>query len=185
MTAIFHPEDLAFRSFLLNHSPAFNVALAAAVFEYAVEALLCPALKLRPWTVCVGFAICVFGQSLRSLAMFTAGANFTHVIAVDKKDEHVLVTNGIYRVSRHPGYAGWYWWALGGQILLGNPICVVAYAVVAWRFFASRVHYEEAKLFEFFGEQYSAYHSRVGTLIPFLSTPNRLGQPSAAVRSHF
>jgi protein-S-isoprenylcysteine O-methyltransferase Ste14 len=31
---------------------------------------------------------------------------------------------------RHPGYAGWLLWAVATQLLLGNPVCAVVFAVV-------------------------------------------------------
>ena len=37
-------------------------------------------------------------------------------IATFKIKEHVLVTNGIYKIFRHPGYFGFYLWALGTQV---------------------------------------------------------------------
>lgn len=30
------------------------------------------------------------------------------------------------RFVRHPGYLGWLIWATGMQLLLGNPVCLVA-----------------------------------------------------------
>ena len=47
---------------------------------------------------------------------------------------------------RHPGYAGWYLWAVGSQILLLNPLCVVAFYIVAYRFFKERIYFEEGTL---------------------------------------
>ena len=46
------------------------------------------------------------GSVVRIAALFTAKHNFTHEIADEKKPEHVLVTEGIYKYVRHPGYAG-------------------------------------------------------------------------------
>lgn len=34
------------------------------------------------------------------------------------------------RVFRHPGYLGWMLWAIGTQVLLINPFCTLAFAVV-------------------------------------------------------
>lgn len=174
MTAVFHPRDLSATSFLLNHSRAFNIAMVACVSEYVVEALLFPSLKnngLTPLFFWVGLVLTLGGQAVRSLAMWTAGSNFTHLIAMQKTDEHRLVTDGIYKYSRHPSYAGWYWWCVGTQLLLSNPLCSAAYALVAWKFFDDRCRVEERMLFRFFGEAYRHYHDSVGIGIPFLRTP--------------
>ena len=50
-------------------------------------------------------------------------------VAEKKKEDHVLVTSGIYSLVRHPGYFGWFWWSVGTQILMFNPICAVGFAV--------------------------------------------------------
>lgn len=56
-----------------------------------------------------------------------------------KRDNHVLVTSGIYRIMRHPSYFGFFYWALGTQMILGNPFSFMAYALVLWKFFSQRV----------------------------------------------
>ena len=39
---------------------------------------------------------------------------------------------------RHPSYAGFYYWALGTQLVLQNPISFVGFSFVLWRFFYYR-----------------------------------------------
>lgn len=43
------------------------------------------------------------------------------------------------RYLRHPSYFGWFWWCVGTQCLLCNPLCILAYAVAAWDFFRKRI----------------------------------------------
>lgn len=73
-----------------------------------------------------------------------------------EKEEHhgVLVTHGVYSFSRHPGYFGFFWWALGTQILLSNPVSLLLFSVVLWRFFNERISAEETYLIRFFGDDY-------------------------------
>jgi hypothetical protein len=52
---------------------------------------------------------------------------------------HVLVKSGLYGYLRHPSYFGFFWWGLGTQLVLGNAVCFVGYALVLWRFFSSRI----------------------------------------------
>lgn len=54
----------------------------------------------------IGLLLTFGGSAIRIAALFTAKHNFTHEIAEEKKPEHVLVTEGIYKFIRHPGYAG-------------------------------------------------------------------------------
>ena len=86
-----------------------------------------------------GLAIVVAAQILRTTAMATAAANFTHAVAYQKTASHTLVTSGIYSWSRHPSYLAFFWWAVGTQIMLGNPFATAGFALVTWRFFKRRI----------------------------------------------
>jgi protein-S-isoprenylcysteine O-methyltransferase len=126
--------------------------------------------KARLWNVALGLAMMGCGQALRSLAMVTAGSNFTHQIAERRRAGHVLVTSGVYALCRHPSYAGWLLWCVGTQVFLGNPICSVGYFVVTWRFFRERIRVEEEYLVDFFGNAYSEYRRAVPfSGVPFVS----------------
>ena len=141
----------------------------AALAEYWLEWLFMPWLKQSTFIMIVGLLMVVACQALRTVAMATAAANFTHQIAEHKTDDHELVTHGVYSVFRHPSYVGWFYWAIGTQVLLANPICTLGYAVAAWRLFDDRIRYEEETLREYFGSDYVAYSKRVGTGIPFIA----------------
>lgn len=58
---------------------------------------------------------------------------------------------------RHPSYFGWFYWSVGTQLLLCNPLCTAAYAYAAWTFFSGRIPYEEALLVDFYGAEYVQY----------------------------
>lgn len=149
-----------------------------------------------------GVALVLLGQLLRSMAMIHASTNFSHLVAFNKRASHQLVTDGVYRSVlsnptraqthlysrswfRHPSYAGFFYWAVGTQFVLQNPISFVIFAVVLWRFFYYRTRCksplciplhqplmsssaEEGALIKFFGQDYIDYRNRVGTKIPFI-----------------
>jgi hypothetical protein len=46
------------------------------------------------------------------------------------------------RWSRHPSYAGFFYWALGTQLVLQNPLSFCVYSVLLMRFFSSRIRGE-------------------------------------------
>ena len=170
-TAIFHPLKLSAQSYLLNHSREYHMALAAGITEFAVESWLLPSLKyphngLASGCMWLGLALVVGGQAVRTLAMLTAADNFTHIVAESRRPSHVLVTHGVYSVVRHPSYAGWFWWSVGTQIMLGNPLCTVAYAAASWMFFRGRIAFEERAMIRFFGQQYTDYQKRVPSGVP-------------------
>jgi protein-S-isoprenylcysteine O-methyltransferase len=70
---------------------------------------------------------------------------------------------------RHPSYFGFYFWALGTQLMLTNPFSFVAFLFILHRFFADRIAIEERALLRFFGQEYYEYMQRVGTMMPFIS----------------
>jgi len=166
--ALFHLDKLSTDSFLINHSRSFSIAMAASFTEYFVEWFFFPFLKGNLVVLLVGCFVAGFGQLIRLIAFYTAGNNFTHEVATKKQKDHLLVTSGIYHIFRHPGYFGWFWWAIGTQIVVGNPVCFVGYAAASWKFFESRIRIEEQFLLSFFGQQYVNYRINTRTWIPFI-----------------
>lgn len=81
---------------------------------------------------------------------------------------HELVTHGVYSLMRHPSYVGWFWWSIGTQVVLANPVCFVIYSIASWKFFHDRIFMEEITLLNFFGEEYYKYQQRVPTGLPFI-----------------
>ncbi|KAK1086183.1 farnesyl cysteine-carboxyl methyltransferase [Friedmanniomyces endolithicus] len=173
ITARFNLPTVRAASFLLfNNGTAYNAAHTCAALEIIVTRFWFPdfqrVLVYPPYSILLGLVIVAVGQVARSTAMAQAGTNFNHTPVQTRKDGHELVTHGIYSWSRHPSYFGFFWWALGTQVLVGNKVCLVAYAVALWRFFYTRVIAEERTLVEFFGDDYREYRKRVGTRIPFV-----------------
>ena len=64
----------------------------------------------------VGVTLCVGGEVLRKLAMFTAKTNFSHIVQSVHEEGHQLVTHGVYKYCRHPSYVGWFYWSIGTQV---------------------------------------------------------------------
>ena len=89
-------------------------------------------------------------QIIRSLAMITCGESFNHLIQRTKKDNHILITHGIYSIFRHPSYVGFYYWSIGMQCILGNILSCIACIVASYLFFQRRIPYEERCLMELF-----------------------------------
>ncbi|KAJ3061557.1 hypothetical protein HDU98_002495 [Podochytrium sp. JEL0797] len=153
---------------MLNHSREYHFALSFGLVEYLVESYFWPEWKLLDrWTV-IGSVVVFLFQALRSVAMMTAGANFTHLISYRKEMDHVLVTDGIYRILRHPAYTSFFYWAPLLQLcVLKNPVAFVGYGVALWVFFSTRIRIEEEVLVQFFGVAYEEYRSTTWVLIPF------------------
>eukprot|EP00049_Salpingoeca_infusionum_P022331 m.6138 g.6138 ORF g.6138 m.6138 type:complete len:289 (-) comp5131_c0_seq1:351-1217(-) len=168
LTAIYNRPVLSLDSFLLNHSTAYGLAMVGAVVEFWVEWRFFPWMKQLNAIALAGLVLVVSGDVFRKLAMATAASNFKHLVAYTKRPDHVLVTSGVYSWFRHPSYAGWFWWSVGSQILLCNPICTIGFALASYRFFEDRIYDEEFQLVRFFGKDYVEYQQRVSTGVPFV-----------------
>lgn len=144
-TARYNTRSAKVSSFLLSQNgSAYNIAHTAAMLECLVTTVLFPHRSWLPsrvstGLVCMGLLMIILGQGVRSGAMIQAGTNFNHVVQHRKMNEHRLVTSGLYYYLRHPSYFGFFWWGLGTQLVLGNVLCFVAYAIVLWRFFYQRI----------------------------------------------
>ncbi|KAI2806598.1 hypothetical protein BLOT_008555, partial [Blomia tropicalis] len=169
VTAINQPNSVTTEAFLLNHSPEYHFALAISFIEFFIENYFFAEWKFYfPSLIYIGFGMTITGEFIRKVAMLTAGNNFNHIIAGEHDPAHILVTNGIYAIWRHPSYVGWFYWSIGTQIILINPFSFIGYVVVTWRFFQHRIYYEEATLVQFFGVKYLEYKRTVPTGIPFI-----------------
>ncbi|XP_073956407.1 isoprenylcysteine carboxylmethyltransferase ste14 [Choristoneura fumiferana] len=166
--ALTNPRTLTIDSFILNHSVQYGLAAVASWIEWGVEYYFFPEMKTHYWLSGIGVLMCIGGELLRKSAMFTARTNFNHTVQFVKRPDHELVTYGVYAWCRHPSYVGWFYWSIGTQVTLLNPICMVIYTLASWSFFRERVFAEELTLLTFFGPQYSKYQKTVGTGLPYI-----------------
>lgn len=107
------------------------------------------------------------GQIVRTLAMIQAAESFNHFVQVNKRPEHQLVKTGVYGIIRHPSYFGYYFWAIGTQLLVRNWLTFSVFAVALVIYFRQRVGPEEAALVRFFGQDYRNYRKNVWSGIFF------------------
>jgi len=169
VTAVYNPTQVTADSFLVNHSTAYTAAALMSWTEFGVRICFFPSFNSR-YISLAGLGLVVVSQAIRSIAMATAGESFNHLIQNVKKQNHVLITHGIYSILRHPSYVGFFYWSIGTQLLLGNLLHSTAFAIVSWSFFQRRIAYEEESLCKFFPDQYPAYVARSYMGIPFLRT---------------
>lgn len=185
-TATYNPQKVLPSSFLLRngqlyliaHSLALTETLVLRYFNFwpftkipnSIRLVFSPdnESKAGLYISLVGLLVVIAGQTLRSCAMIHAASNFSHTIVKARDSAHQLVTTGVYSLSRHPSYSGFYFWALGSQILLVNPVSFVVFLCLLWNFFSNRIKDEEQYLILFFGKDYIEYKKKTPTLIPFI-----------------
>jgi len=169
VTAIYNPKSLTADSFIVNHSEKYTIAVFLSFFEFWVEALLVPSMKRNQIIVSfIGLVMVICGSACRLVAMASCGPNFNHIIQSEQTKDHKLVTHGIYAYLRHPSYFGWFYWSIGTQLLLCNPICSILYCLTGWIFFRHRIPFEEETLQRQYPNQYPSYmdHTIIG--LPFI-----------------
>ena len=103
------------------------------------------------------------GGALRIWPIFVLGRRFSGLVAI--QPEHELVTDGIYRVIRHPSYLGMIILMLGWALAFRSGLGVILAALIVPPLLA-RIRSEETLLRLQFGDEYDAYRRRTSRLIP-------------------
>jgi protein-S-isoprenylcysteine O-methyltransferase len=111
-----NPAALTVDSFILNHSLAYGFAASLSWLEFLIERHFFYQMKLPSVASYFGLALCISGEILRKMAMYTAKHNFNHIVQSEKSDDHHLITHGVYNLCRHPSYVGWFYWSIGTQV---------------------------------------------------------------------
>ncbi len=95
----------------------------------------------------------------------TLGKFFDRLII---KDDHVLITKGIYGVIRHPVYLAYLMLFSGFSILMQSLYGLVLLALAGSVVFGNHIRVEEAMLERHFGSTFRDYCARTKKLIPFI-----------------
>ncbi len=110
-------------------------------------------------TVLMVSAVWVFWRAHRDL-----GQNWSPSLQL--RQEHALVTRGVYRYVRHPMYASQWLWSAAQALLLHNWIAGMASFVLFAPLYVLRVPREERMLLQQFGPAYQRYMERTGRVLP-------------------
>ena len=115
---------------------------------------------------CVGILLMLGGLAIRAVAARTLGKFYTRTLRM-KADQHV-VSEGIYRFVRHPGYLGVIVMFLGSGLGVANFIALAVIAALIIPAYVQRMAAEERMLLTALGTEYADYSRRTRRLIPFL-----------------
>ena len=166
---LYHFKILSCEYFLIDQSLSWIIATIISFIETILETYYFNKYKKIKIFFIIGLIMTIIGQIFRIGGIYTGKKNFTHKISYEKKKEHKLVKNGVFALTRHPSYFGFYLWSIGIEIMCCNPICFIGFTFILFYFFKNRILLEEKLLIQFFGEEYLEYKKKVGILIPFIS----------------
>ena len=113
-----------------------------------------------------GLVLGAGGLTVRYVAFTTLGRFFSRTLR--KAEDHALVTGGIYKYIRHPGYLSDFMIFIGIAMSMGNLIALVLITVTFVPAYAYRIRVEEKMLIEIFDDQYREYIKTSKRLIPFI-----------------
>lgn len=154
-----HRERAIMLSLELDLLALWAVAWLALRWRWPlVPGVLAPALAV------LGLLIALGGAALAVWAKLRLGRWFSASFGI--KPDHVLVTDGPYRVTRHPIYTGLLALVAGGALATNGALTLLLAALMAAPFFFHTV-YEETLFEQHFGAAYFEYQRRVPRLLPW------------------
>lgn len=121
---------------------------------------------LRVGPLAAGLVCFVVGLWLFYRSHANLGTNWSVTLQV--REQHRLITHGVYRKIRHPMYTALLLYSCGQVLVLPNWVAGPSYLTTFGILFACRVRAEERMMLEEFGDQYAAYMARTKRLVPGL-----------------
>jgi protein-S-isoprenylcysteine O-methyltransferase Ste14 len=94
------------------------------------------------------------------------GRNFSIKLVI--REQHALVTTGVYGLIRHPMYASALLWSLAQALLLPNWVTALAGLCGFCILYFGRVTREETLMLKTFGQAYQDYMLRTKRLVPHI-----------------
>ena len=119
---------------------------------------------LHPAAFGAGVALLAGGLWLFHRSHADLGTNWS--VTLEVREQHRLVTGGVYRRIRHPMYTAFFLYCIGQVLALPNWIAGPSYLVTFGLLYALRVGAEERMMRETFGREYDDYVARTQRLVP-------------------
>jgi len=120
----------------------------------------------RPAQAWLGVLVAVAALVMFRLTHRALGRNWS--VSLDVRENHRLITDGIYRRIRHPMYTAFWLWDVAQALLLPNWVAGFAGLIGFGTLFFGRIAKEEQMMVDTFGDEYRQYMARTGRLLPRL-----------------
>jgi len=113
----------------------------------------------------VGLALMIIGSTILLVAQVTLWRFYSSTLVI--KEDHRLITHGIYRLTRHPIYLGNIMFFIGVPLFASSLYGLLTMSALI-PVFLNRIRIEERLLTEEFGDAYRTYKEATSKLIPFI-----------------
>jgi protein-S-isoprenylcysteine O-methyltransferase Ste14 len=107
----------------------------------------------------------VIGLIVAIVARRTLAGNWSRAVAF--KEDHELITAGLYHYIRHPIYTGILLMILGTALFVGTLSAGIGFLIIALAIWF-KLRAEEELLSKHFPREYPAYKNRTKALIPYI-----------------
>jgi protein-S-isoprenylcysteine O-methyltransferase Ste14 len=127
-----------------------------------------PFAMIRPAAVAGSIGLVLFwvGISLRLWSFHTLGRYFTFI--VQTSSDQPVITDGPYRLIRHPSYAGLLLVVMAVGLFIGNWLSLVSLTIAIAVGLVFRIRVEEQALLHNLGDSYRDYAATRKRLVPFI-----------------
>jgi protein-S-isoprenylcysteine O-methyltransferase Ste14 len=113
----------------------------------------------------VGIGLLVTGLTIEIVAQITLRRFYSSSLVI--REDHQLITHGIYRFVRHPIYLGVIIAFIGIAVYTSSLYGLLAFSALI-PVFLNRIRMEERLLTEEFGDEYRTYKEATSKLSPFV-----------------
>jgi protein-S-isoprenylcysteine O-methyltransferase Ste14 len=121
-------------------------------------------LRLAP--LVAGILCLIVGLWLFYRSHADLGTNWS--VTLQLRQQHRLITHGVYRRVRHPMYVAIFLYSLGQALVVPNWVAGPSYLITFAILFALRFRAEERMMLEEFGDEYASYMTKTKRLVPGL-----------------
>jgi protein-S-isoprenylcysteine O-methyltransferase Ste14 len=113
----------------------------------------------------VGLVLLIIGLTTALVAQITLRRFYSSTLVI--REDHQLITHGVYRFTRHPVYLGVIIAIIGVPVYVSSFYGLLVISALI-PIFLKRIRIEERMLTDEFGDAYRTYKEATSKLIPFI-----------------
>jgi protein-S-isoprenylcysteine O-methyltransferase Ste14 len=151
------------REFVLMSISAAGLGIVPGLYVFT-DVLRVADYPIQIWQPVLGAALFAGALYLFRRTHKDLGRNWS--VTLEVREQHALVTEGIYKSVRHPMYSAFWLWAVAQAVLLPNWVAGFAGIAGFGTLFFLRVGKEEAMMLATFGDSYRSYMQRTWRVLP-------------------